>query len=127
MRVWLDAQLPPGLCTWFESEYGLEAVAVRSLGLRDAKDSEIFQAARAAGVIIISKDADFCELVRRHGPPPQVLWVTCGNTSNLALRQFLALTLRNALDLLEAGEPIVRLAEATDRDILGGAPPTNPS
>ena len=112
MRIWVDAQLPPGLCPWLRSEYGLEAEAIRGLGLRDAADSEIFQAARGAGAVIMSKDADFAELVRVHGPPPQILWVTCGNTTNRALRQFLSQTLSEALDLLEAGEPLVRLADA---------------
>lgn len=112
MKVWVDAQLPPGLCPWLHSEYGLEAVAVRELGLRDAEDAEIFRAAGEAGAVIISKDADFAELVRRSGPPPQVLWVTCGNTTNRALRHFLSRTLEEALRLLEAGEALVRLADA---------------
>ena len=112
MKLWVDAQLPPGLCPWLRSEYGLEAVAVRTLGLRDAEDIEIFQAAGEAGTVIMSKDADFAELVRRNGPPPQVLWVTCGNTTNRALRDFLARTLAEALRLLEGGEALVRLADA---------------
>lgn len=113
MKVWLDAQLPPGLCTWLASEYGLDAEPVRSLGLRDAKDTEIFAAARDAGVLIMSKDADFADLVMQHGPPPQILWVTCGNTSNEGLRSFLGQTLREALKLIEGGEPLVRLAESS--------------
>ncbi len=123
MKVWLDAQLPPGLCAWLESEYGIEAIAVRSLGLRDAPDAEIFREARAAGAIILSKDADFCELVQRHGAPPQIVWVTCGNTSNIALRRFLTLTFKDALTLLEAGEPLVQLAESR-QDTIGPFPPT---
>jgi len=111
MKVWVDAQLPPSLCNWLESEHGLTAVPVRSLGLRDAGNVEIFEAAGQAGAVIMSKDADFAELVQQRGPPPQVLWVTCGNTSNRGLRRFLSETLVLALGLLEAGEPLVRLAE----------------
>ena len=113
MKVWVDAQLPPGVCPWLRSEYGLEAIAVRDLGLRDAQDPEIFRKAGLAGTVIMSKDADFAELVRQHGPPPQVLWVTCGNTTNRALRSFLSRTLGEALSLLEAGEPLVRLTDAS--------------
>ena len=115
MRVWLDAQLPPGICGWLHSTFGLLAEPVRSLGLRDAPDPTIFAAARAAGSIIMSKDADFVELVARHGPPPQILWVTCGNTTNDALQAFLLRTLPDALRLIEAGEPLVRLSEARSR------------
>jgi predicted nuclease of predicted toxin-antitoxin system len=117
VKVWLDAQLPPDICSWLTSEFGLEAEPVRELGLRDADDLVIFHAARDASVtIIISKDADFGELVRRHGPPPHVLWVTCGNTTNEALRLFLADTLPAGLKLIEAGEALVRLAEASGSD-----------
>jgi predicted nuclease of predicted toxin-antitoxin system len=112
VKVWLDAQLPPQLCAWLSSEFGLDAVPVRSLGLRDSKDPAIFAAARAAGVTIMSKDSDFADLVSKHGPPPQVIWLSCGNTTNRALQTFLGATLREGLSLLERGEPLVRLVEA---------------
>ena len=67
MRLWLDAQLPPELCRWLQSEFNVEAEAVRDLGLRDAEDLEIFQAARDAEAVLMSKDADFADLVRAHG------------------------------------------------------------
>ena len=54
---------------------------LRDLGLRDAEDEEIFQAAKAAGAVVLTKDADFRHLLDRFGPPPQVLWLTRGNTS----------------------------------------------
>jgi predicted nuclease of predicted toxin-antitoxin system len=68
--------------------FQIDAQAVRDLGLRDAKDHVIFEAARTANAIIMSKDEDFRLLVERLGPPPQVLWVTCGNTSNERLQNF---------------------------------------
>ena len=47
MKLWLDAQLPPSLAGWINRQgLGVEAVAVRELGLRDSVDPEIFQAAR---------------------------------------------------------------------------------
>jgi predicted nuclease of predicted toxin-antitoxin system len=54
------------------------------------KDAEIFQAARLAKAVVMTKDADFAELVGRLGSPPQVLWVTCGNTTDARLRQILS-------------------------------------
>ena len=39
MTLWLDAQLPPVLARWIsEQPWGVDAVAVRELGLRDASD-----------------------------------------------------------------------------------------
>ena len=48
----------------------MQAVPQRDLGLRDAEDEEIFQAAKAAGVVVLTKDADFRHLLDRFGPPP---------------------------------------------------------
>ena len=110
MKIWLDAQLPPALCEWLEAEFGVEAEAVRSLGLRDAEDLAIFEAAREAGAVVMSKDADFVDLLRLHGPPPQVLWVTSGNTTNREMRRLLTATLPEAIRLLESGEPLVEVS-----------------
>jgi predicted nuclease of predicted toxin-antitoxin system len=86
-------------------------VAARDLGLREALDPPIFAAARAAGAVVLTKDADFADMVTRLGPPPQVLWLRCGNTSNAALRVLLARDLPAALARLAAGEPLVELGE----------------
>ena len=80
MIIWLDAQLPPSAAAWITAAFGIEARAVRDLGLSDAKDQPIFQAARAADAVVMTKDSDFVEMLQRLGPPPKVLWVTCGNT-----------------------------------------------
>ena len=81
MILWIDAQLSPALARWINETFGVAASAVRDLGLREAKDLVIFHAAREAGAVVMSKDSDFVLLLERFGPPPQVLWVTCGTTS----------------------------------------------
>jgi predicted nuclease of predicted toxin-antitoxin system len=78
--------------------------------LRDANDREIFLAAREAGATIMTKDSDFVRLVENLGPPPQVIWIICGNTSNPNLKQVLASTLPRALEFLEAGEALVEIS-----------------
>jgi predicted nuclease of predicted toxin-antitoxin system len=45
VKLWLDAHLPPKLVPWLRTEFEIEAAAVRDLGLRDAKDPEIFDTA----------------------------------------------------------------------------------
>src|SRR5437867_11247841 len=101
MILWLDAQLSPSVAAWISATFGIEAHAVRDLGLREAKDSPIFQAARAAGAVVMTKDSDFAEMVQRLGPPPKVLWVTCGNTSNARLREILSSQLPAAVARLD--------------------------
>jgi predicted nuclease of predicted toxin-antitoxin system len=98
MNIWVDAQLPPTLANWLTNTFDVEASSLRDIGLRDARDIEIFEAARTLNVIIMTKDSDFVDLVCRLGTPPQILWLTCGNVTNRNLRQLLTITLPDALD-----------------------------
>jgi predicted nuclease of predicted toxin-antitoxin system len=111
VRFWLDAHLSPKLIPWLRKEFDLEAAAVRDLGLRDAKDPEIFHEARRQRAVVMTKDHDFVDLVERLGSPPQVLWLTLGNTSNRHLREVLGRELSTALAALRRGEPVVELTE----------------
>ena len=113
MIIWIDAQPSPELAPWIIRSFGVEALAVRDVGLHRAKDRAIHQAAREAEAVVMTKDADFVRLLERLGPPPQVLWVTCGNTSNTRLRRVLLDALPAALRLLEQGEPLVEISDAT--------------
>ncbi len=111
MIIWLDAQLSPALAPWIANTFSIQAAAVRDLGLRDAMDEEIFAAARDAAAIVMSKDNDFVRLLEQHGAPPQVIWLTCGNTSNAHLKELLTEALPQALSLLEAGEKLVEISD----------------
>lgn len=88
----------------------MTALALRDLGLRDAEDPEIFETAKAQGVIFMTKDSDFADLVNRLGKPPQIIWLTCGNTSNARLREILSVVLPEALELLCSGETLVEIS-----------------
>jgi predicted nuclease of predicted toxin-antitoxin system len=57
----------------------------------------------------MTKDSDFVSLLDRFGSPPQVIWVTCGNTSNARLKDILMNTLPKALELLKSGEALVEI------------------
>jgi predicted nuclease of predicted toxin-antitoxin system len=112
--AWVDAQLSPALAPWLAENFEISAYSARFLGLRDAKDPEIFSAAREAGAVVLTKDHDFVLLVERLGPPPQVVWITCGNTSNARLRQVLTDRFPKALELLRRGEPIVEISDSRE-------------
>lgn len=112
MTIWIDAQLSPAIATWISSTFGVTALALRDIGLRDAEDPEIFEAAKAQGVIFMTKDSDFVDLVDRLGSPPQIIWLTCGNTSNAQLREILSAILPQALELLRSGEALVEISDA---------------
>lgn len=109
MDIWIDAQLSPAIAAWLTENFAVNARAVRDLGLREAADRAIFLAARGASVAVMTKDSDFVRLLEELGPPPQVIWLTCGNTSNARLKQILTSPLPQAIRLLESGEPLVEI------------------
>ena len=109
MVIWVDAQLSPAIAPWLAANFSLSAHALRDLGLRDATDRAIFAAAKSAAAVVMTKDSDFVKLLEGLGPPPQVIWLTCGNTSNARLKQILVKALPQAIILLESGEPLVEI------------------
>jgi hypothetical protein len=78
-EVPLDAQLSPALCQYIADRFTVEV------------------------------NRDLLELSRRHGPPPQVVWIRSGNTSNAILRRSLNGMFPDVLRLLSEGEAIVEL------------------
>ena len=89
--------------------HGVEAKSLRALGLRDALDIDIFRQAKEANVILVTKDEDFLQLLHTFGPPPAIILVTCGNTSNARMREILDKQLNFVLQLIQGGEPVVEI------------------
>ncbi len=135
MTIWVAAQSPPALAGWLTEQFGVEAANLDSVGLGKAQDIEVFQHARRPGnararipsrtqthgngfqqewvreriLAPATKDDDFVDSVTRLDPPPQILWGTCGNVTNRALRELLARAFPAARAHLAAGEPVVEL------------------
>lgn len=86
MKFLIDAQLPPELCDWLE-ERGHAAVHVGALAYEALRDRQIANYAEAEQLVVISKDEDFVEL--RQPDRFVLLWLRCGNVSNLKLREWL--------------------------------------
>ncbi len=111
MTLWLDAHLSPRIARWVSETFGCEATPVRDLNLRESEDDQIFFAARSANAIVITKDSDFVDLLERHGRPPKIIWLTCGNTSEAALKHILSSALPEAIRLLDSGEDLVEIGD----------------
>jgi predicted nuclease of predicted toxin-antitoxin system len=114
LTLWIDAQLSPILASWISNTFNdVKAFSISELGYRDAKDGEIYAAAKKnSEVVIVTKDSDFINLVHQLGSPPKVIWITCGNTSNDYLRKMLVKSLSEALALLNKGESIVEISDS---------------
>ena len=107
--IWIDAQMSPAIAAWITANFPITCLAVRDVGLRDAEDREIFLEARRQSAIVMTKDSDFIMLQNELGAPPKIIWITCGNTSNARLKEILATTLSEAIELLNLGEDLVEI------------------
>jgi predicted nuclease of predicted toxin-antitoxin system len=63
------------------SAYFTEAKQIRSLGLENSTDSEIWEYAKTHGFTIVTFDADFIDLTNLRGFPPKIVWLRIGNTT----------------------------------------------
>ena len=118
MIIWLDAHISPSIARWIAETFAVECVSARDLGLRDALDPPIFAATRAAGANVMTKDSDFAKMVERFGPPPRVIWLRSGNTSNVALKDLLIRELPACIVRLADGDSIVELGRDPDSEHL---------
>lgn len=109
MTFWIDAQLSPALAGWLSHQFAVEAIHIRDLKLVEATNHAIFEAARQASAVVLTKDRDFVDLIRWRGAPPQIVWITCGNTSNREMMRILSVTFAKARELIAAGEPVVEI------------------
>ena len=80
MRFLVDTQLPSALAQWLRDK-GHQAEHVLDVHLAQSKDTPIWRYAELHGAVIVTKDEDFAEWVRRRRPGPAVVWLRIGNSS----------------------------------------------
>jgi predicted nuclease of predicted toxin-antitoxin system len=88
VRFVVDTQLPNALAHWMR-EQGHDAEHVLEIGLAQGKDTPIWHYAQEHAAVIVTKDEDFAEWVRRGRSGPAVIWLRIGNCSSRALRAWL--------------------------------------
>jgi predicted nuclease of predicted toxin-antitoxin system len=110
VKVWLDANLDPAIAPFLGSQFNVFVSHVRELGLQQSTDLQLFEAARRLQVtMIVSKDSDFVDLVTLKGPPPKIIWLTCGNLPTASMQRLLSQTFGEAMALLESGSSWVEI------------------
>ena len=88
MTLWPDAQLIPTLASRFGETFGVAAFSLKYLGLDKAPDLEIYTKAKPEVVVLLPKDSDFLQLLDQWGPPPQLVYLRLGNSTNAFLRAY---------------------------------------
>ena len=106
MRFLVDAQLPPALARWLDSQ-GHKADHVFDLGMAKASDREIWQHAQQTNSVIITKDEDFIILQSFANNSPPILWIRFGNTTRHQLLTAFARLLPDILQALSSGEKLI--------------------
>ena len=97
------------MARWITATFeDVEAFSAEYLGLRDATDPEIAEAARQTGAIVVTKDGGFVRESERVGSPPMIR-VASGNTSTKALKPLLSAELPAALDAIRTGMLVVEI------------------
>lgn len=110
MTFWLDANLQPDLAAWLGSRFKVVAKPLQEMGLeREPDEVSLAAARRAIDVVILTKDAEFVDRVRRTGAPPRMVWLRCGNLTALETQMWLSIAFDDVLARLSAGEAIVEV------------------
>jgi predicted nuclease of predicted toxin-antitoxin system len=78
MKLLFDQNLSPRLPHLLADLYP-GRVHVRTVGLTEADDAEVWAYAGRHGFAIASKDADFQQRSFLFGAPPKVIWIRVGN------------------------------------------------
>ena len=81
----VDVNLPRYFSLWNTQDYKY----VTSIN-DEMKDSEIWQYAKENNLTIISKDADFRELILANNPPPRFIHIKLGNMKMAEFHQALS-------------------------------------
>jgi len=102
VRFLIDTQLPKALAAWLRDQ-GHHAEHVLEIGLAQSTDTILWRYAREHQAVIVTKDEDFAERVRRGRPGPQVVWLRMGNSPTEVLLQWVEGLLPIIMRQLEQG------------------------
>jgi len=81
MKLLFDQNLSFKLCRTL-SDLFPGSTQVRLVGLADATDRAVWDFAKINGFTLASLDSDFAEMVALLGPPPKVIWLRCGKSTD---------------------------------------------
>jgi predicted nuclease of predicted toxin-antitoxin system len=108
LRFLIDAQLPPGLARRLEVARH-QAVHLHDVMSPEATDAEVAGEANRRDAVLVSKDEDFADLSQRGILMAPLLWIRCGNVTNVRLWQVLEPLLPKIEEAFASGDRIVEV------------------
>jgi predicted nuclease of predicted toxin-antitoxin system len=103
VKLLFDHNLSPQLIVRLQSIFP-KSDHVRTAGLADATDREVWEYARDHDFVIVSKDDDFRQLAFLHGAPPKVIWLRVGNGPTSVIEQLMAAQVATITEFGESGD-----------------------
>ena len=78
-----------------------DSVSANAFSPKPVSDRRIWDLAREGGYSILSKDGDSQPMALLHGPPPNFIWVRCGNRSVAARERYIRTYAARIVEFLE--------------------------
>ncbi|MBS1836776.1 MAG: DUF5615 family PIN-like protein [Actinobacteria bacterium] len=108
MRFLIDAQLPPALARML-AEHDHVAEHVTDIVPGDAPDAQLWRYALDHDAVIVTKDADFAQMVAISDESPTVVWVRVGNTRRTELLTWFEPPIEQIVSMVEQGDKLIEL------------------
>jgi len=90
LKLLFDQNLSPRLVEYLAGLYP-DSVHVYQIGLDQASDLAVWEAARSHGFALVTQDGDFSDLSAMFGAPPKIIWIRRGNCSTREIETLLRL------------------------------------
>jgi predicted nuclease of predicted toxin-antitoxin system len=81
-----------------------DCLHVKSVGLNDHSDVEIWQFAKQNGFTIVTFDADFFDLSLVWNFPPKIVWLRTGNLTTSDIAECIILNCSNIISFINSPE-----------------------
>lgn len=100
MKLLWDQNLSPRLVNSLADLFP-DSMHVRDLAMARADDDRVWAFAAKHGCARVSKDSDFVQRALLQGPPPETIWLRCGNCSTDTIESLLREHHASLCDFLE--------------------------
>lgn len=90
MKLLFDQNISFRICNYLTNT-DFDCFQVRTLGLENISDIEIWKYAKSNDFIIVTFDFDFINFSNLYGHPPKVIWMKIGNSSTRNIADYLTI------------------------------------